>query len=107
MVINKDPLQIRDTIDMCLLGDDRARSYWVTYAGTAEFTRWMSADGERPIGTLPVALVVDEAKANRESGIPQEYLIACHPDYGWCSVGDEPCRDFEPRIDDSRLNLAC
>ncbi len=85
-------------ITVCLLGDDRERTYTVTYIGHADFPRWEREDGSECCGELPVALV-----QHRED---REALIAQHPDYGWCSVNEEFCRDFEPSIEDARLKAA-
>lgn len=85
-----------DTLDITLLGDDRERTYRVTYLGSADFPRW-----ERPsggvVGLCRAALVDDNG---------HEVLVAEHPDYGWCSVNDAGCRDFDPPLDEDRLNRA-
>lgn len=83
-------------ITVCLIGDDRERSYQVTYTGVADFPRWAREDGS-PAGEIPVALVQDQ---------DHETLVAMHPDYGWCSVGDEFCRDFIPALEQDRLKAA-
>lgn len=79
-----------ETITLCLLGDDQERSYPVAYRGIADIPDYG--------GEVPVALVTDSGR---------EHLIAQHPDYGWCSVGQETfCRDFQPRVDQDRLKRA-
>jgi hypothetical protein len=84
-------------ITVCLIGDDRERTYPVSWLGTADFPRWERADNSVCVGMILTALV-------RSQG--QEHLIAQHPDYGWCSVGAETCRNFEPAIDKERLQQA-
>lgn len=79
-----------DHITVCLIGDDRESTYPVTYLGTADFPRWEREDGSGMVGECPVALVQEQ---------DHEHLIAQHPDYGWCSVGTEACRDFNPALD--------
>lgn len=83
-------------IEVCLTGDDRLRDYAVRYCGKADFPRWQRDDGSA-VGTVNVALVADGGR---------EVLVAEHPDHGWCSVGSETCRDFEPKIDTARLEAA-
>jgi hypothetical protein len=79
-----------ETITACLLGDDRERAYPVTYLGVADLPGWG--------GDTSVALV--------RVGDDREALIGQHPEYGWCSVHTEFCRDFEPPIDQHRLEAA-
>lgn len=86
-----------EQITVCLIGDDRERSYPVAYLGTADFPQWEREDKSACVGELAVALVTD---GDREA------LIANHPDYGWCSVGNEFCRDFDPPLDEDRLKRA-
>lgn len=85
-------------ITVCLSGDDRERTYPVTYFGTADFPSWEREDGSSCVGTIPVAIV-----ATQED---REALVAQHPDYGWCSANNEFCRDFEPPINQDRLERA-
>ena len=85
-----------EQITVCLIGDDRKRTYPVTYSGTADFPRW-ERDNGGIVGEIPVALVQEQ---------DHEHLVAQHPDYGWCSVGTESCRDFNPAIDHVRLEEA-
>jgi hypothetical protein len=92
------------TIAVCLAGDDRERTYPVAWFGAADFSRWEREDGSAIIGTVPVALVQVQDQ-------DRETLVAEHPDYGWCSVGSESCRDFEPAagfaaMTDARLEEA-
>lgn len=82
-----------ENITLCLLGDDRERNYAVTYEGTADITNF---DGEC-LGDRPVALI-----RNQES----EALILHHPEHGWCSAGNASCRDFQPALDQARLEAA-
>lgn len=87
-----------ENITVCLLGDDRERSYPVVYTGEADFPRWEREAGDSCVGTIPVALItIDEGR---------EALIAQHPDFGWCSVGTEFCRDFDPEVDQERISRA-
>lgn len=83
-------------ITVCLIGDDRPRTFPVSYFGTADVTDF---DGER-LGEVPVALVVDPYNGYREA------LVVAHPEYGWVSMGDASCRGFEPEIDSVRLEEA-
>lgn len=85
-----------ERITVCLIGDDRERTYPVTYRGVADFPRWQREDGQ-PVGEVAVALVQEQ---------DHEVLIAEHPDYGWCSAGNEFCRDFAPAIYQARLEAA-
>lgn len=87
-------------ITICLIGDDRERTYPVTYMGLADFPRWECSgkDGRWLVGETEVALI------QQEEG--REALIAHHPDYGWCSVAGESCRDFQPPLDQARLEAA-
>ena len=80
------------TITVCLIGDDRAREYRVTWEGTAEFSE----------GRMPAALLRHQER---------EALVCQHPEHGWCSVGGGWCRDFEaspgyPEMTDERLEEA-
>lgn len=76
-----------ERLTVCLLGDDRERSYKVAYEGVADFPRWECEEGYA--GKIPAALVLTENNDGREA------LVAKHPDYGWCSVGTEFCRGRE------------
>ena len=84
-------------ITVCLAGDDRERTYPVTYIGTADFPHWPREDGSGGVGQCSVALVQEQ---------DHEHLVAKHPDYGWCSVGTEFCRDFAPHIEQERIDKA-
>ena len=88
--------QMQQTITVGLIGDSQSRDYPVTYEGTADFPRWERADGTL-VGVIPVALVQEQ---------DHEVLIAQHPDYGWCSTHTELCRDFDPPLDEVRLQQA-
>lgn len=89
---------LMENLTVCLIGDDRERNYKVTYEGVADFPHWECEEGYA--GEIPVALVQDQSNGNREA------LVAKHPDYGWCSVGMEFCRDFSPVLNQDRLERA-
>lgn len=79
-VVKKDPNRgdPMKQITLCLVGDDRERTYPVTWFGTADFFS---------VGEVETALI-----QHQES----EALVYRHPEYGWISAHDAGCRDFSP-----------
>lgn len=89
------------SITVCLLGDDRERSYDVTWYGRAEDIR---SRGEDDLHDVPVALV----RSDRQDG---ESIVYRHPVHGWTSLWDASCRSLVPvggypEMTDERLNAA-
>ena len=77
------------TLRLTRVGDDREREYPVTYEGTANFYT--------ALGDCKVALIQHQG---------DEHLVMDHPEFGWSSVASIQCRDFDPPIDQDRLDAA-
>ena len=81
-------------ITVCLLGDERAREYPVTYYGIAK------VDTPEDYTFHAVAMVLTSEEPRREA------LVVSLPRKGWQSVHDMRCHDFYPPIDQARLEAA-
>ena len=83
------------TITLCLLGDDRERTYPVLWLGWGEVG--FPVNPERR-----VAIIVDHER---------EKVVYKHPRYGWISLNAESLRDTRPSrgypaLTDERLEAA-
>ena len=94
----RDEVRKMDEITVCLVGDDRERSYPVAWLGTADVSVPDHYSAETEFALIRV-------------GEDRETAVYKHPEYGWVSLHDAAVRDCIPAdgfpaMTDARLGAA-